>query len=317
MTTTVDRDSDGAATIASDKINGKSARFPMSMEMVTALVCEDGREKAPQGATLSTSFTKPLKLSGSPKVEEIKALKYKDGGTQSQNFLIKMKDAPSYFMKLLGRPTSSAKNEQQNADRMVRAHIAEESSPFVLTAAYITIKVSNLDKKKVETLDALVFEHVDAIQIINEKDKKKHAQKLGTLLGSLYKNQLTKEGRLKKFYEEDGVLTKVLVHEDFQASNILCDRNSDKVFVVDIGGIRLSTDELDAYRNIREALEMTPAKEESKTLIKAFLREFEPEHQGKILASLISSIKKKATPDLSGRSADFDAIESEILEKKK
>ena len=78
MTTIVDRDSDGAATIASDKINGKSARFPMSMEMVTALVCEDGREKAPQGATLSTSFTKPLKLSGSPKVEKIKTLKYKN-----------------------------------------------------------------------------------------------------------------------------------------------------------------------------------------------------------------------------------------------
>jgi hypothetical protein len=313
MTTTIQREK-GATTVASDKI--KPTRFPFAPEMVCAMLCADDRETAPKDATLSDTLAVPLKLTKSPKIEEINLVKFKDGGTQSQNFVVKLKGHASLFMKILSKG-STGKKEQQDAEKVAHDHISPEASPFVIAAAYVNVKVSALDKKKVDAIDLIVFENIDSIQIINEKDKQKRAAKLGKTLGSLYKSQMEKEGRLKDFYKGDGTLSKVFVHDDFQMSNILLAKGSDKVFLVDLGGLAISANELDAYRNLREAIEMTASKEESQTLLEHFVLEFDPAHQHTILTSLVTNLKKKATPDLTARGTELDTAAGDLAKKLK
>jgi hypothetical protein len=310
MTTTVERNEDGSATITSDKLNAKSTRFPMVQETVNALLCDDGREKDVKGAKLSVTFAGPLKLKDA-KVEEVKPFKVKDGGTQSQNFQIKLQDGSGYFMKLSGKGQGGPKAEQQKADSLVGARMPGDGSPFVLATAYVGIKVG-ADKKKLDPIDVIVFKNIDASQIIGEKDGKKRASKLGQVLGEVYRGQLDKERRLADFYKGGGVLSKVLIHEDFQMSNILLAKGSDRVFLVDLGGIEISKDEIGAYKNLREAVEMTSGKDEVKILFQSFLEEFDAKSRPDILAALVANLKKKGNPDVSGRGAEFDTAAGEL-----
>lgn len=352
MPTTVTKTGDNQFTILSEKFK-PSDNFPLApmvmpakYPMITALIV--GSADVAYGALspnlpLSQHIMEAVGRTGpAPMVTAITKIDTArgGGGTQSKCFVIKLAQPPHLFLKLVLKSNRTEVAEQKAADALAKAHLDQATCPLVLAAGYLKLtgQLLNVPKQGAPTpgptagpFDAILFEGKDASSLTTPGlDAAKKVKGLGRAFGTLYTSQLKKEGR--KADADGGELSKVLFFEDFQASNVLLDNHTDVVYFIDNGGMKISNNVNDAYRNLREAIHMTTPlsagdladgekvyKSEAAMLIKSFLKPFEAPHRAGVLSKLIEHVKWSQAPsdsNLSARGPELDRVAEVIVEKK-
>ncbi|MDF2577126.1 MAG: hypothetical protein K0S74_610 [Chlamydiales bacterium] len=264
----------------------------LDKEQMQALISEEGRGIAKWyaeklGIAPGTDFT--IKL----------IPKNAFGGSQSTCFTLDLGKDGSYIIKNVDEMSEGEATKQKDADQLIVKTLGREQSYFV-TALDIT-PIEWIKAKK--GLGLLTFKKVEGEQlylVLASKDKvriSKVFQALGKSLGEIHVKSMKASKSLDEFYRSKGDLPKVLVHPDFQASNIIY-TNSGKIQFIDNGDIKIEETLEKAYKNILEAREMLRKKnchDLQEEFMEAYLGAFDEYYRESIRQKIIDleNINKK------------------------
>jgi hypothetical protein len=211
-----------------------------------------------------------------------------NGGTQSQGAKLILSNGKEYFVKQTKE--ASHVQTQKRADQRIRlamgAYIDEAPFPFMVYG----------DGEFGKNNGLIVFPAISGKTLIShatssDAELAKINRNIGAALGKVHVACLLSQGKMEEFYEKGCGLHHydILVHEDFQASNVMI-ANDGKVYFIDTDGMEVSKN---AYQNLSELWEMCDDAAQMKGALEGYLSNYEPEHQQLVLNNIRNMVRYK------------------------
>lgn len=206
--------------------------------------------------------------------------KTKDGGTRSQIASITLSNGKEYFIKQT--QYQSDVTDERLAEHTIRSALGvyafNDESPFVAIAHSGTFGSRNglVVSPKIEGNTLMHKSLANTPQVYAT---------IGAALSRVHVDCMRTQNSLNDFYENGCDLTKhgTLVHDDFQASNIMLS-NDGKTYFIDNSGIAFNKQ--DAYRNIRELSRLSDNPTLVKAALEGYLSNYEAVAQKEVLHQL-------------------------------
>jgi hypothetical protein len=215
------------------------------------------------------------------------------GGTQCRPYVITLKGGEKVFLKL-SPLVKKALTEQKRADVNIQEVLGKSNTqPFVcMFPASGAIGVENETRNELLFFPYVPGDNLFITTTTRNKDKESAIMQyaaIGKCLAQMHIHCMNQTGTYEQF-KESCALTKVLVHDDWQATNIMITPENNAI-IVDTEGTVLSNNK--PYRNLAESWELSgndPVLMAS--LVDTYLNEFSPELRERTRHNLYAALKQ-------------------------
>lgn len=214
------------------------------------------------------------------------------GGTQCRPYVMTLNSGEKIFLKL----SPLAKNalaEQKIADTNIQEVLGKNSThPFICM-----FRASGALAIEKETRNELLFfpyvpgDNLFITATYRNQDKASAVQQfaaVGKCLAEMHIQCMKLLGTYEKFSNDNCLLTKVLVHDDWQATNIMITPENDAIIIDTEGTVLTATK---PYRNLAESWELTgfdPVLMEA--VLDAYAHAFPPELRDKVRHNISNAL---------------------------
>lgn len=216
------------------------------------------------------------------------------GGTQCRPYVVTLESGEKIFLKL----SPLAKNalaEQKIADTNIQEVLGKNSThPFICM-----FRASGALAIEKETRNELLFfpyvpgDNLFITLTHRNQDKASSVQQfaaVGKCLAEMHIQCMKLLGTYEKFLNDDCLLTKVLVHDDWQATNIMITPENEAM-IIDTEGTALTAAK--PYRNLAESWELTgPNPVMMEALLDAYTNAFPPELRDKVKNNVVNVLSR-------------------------
>lgn len=270
--------------------NSNRSRFISDKAVISALVM-DG-DKLP--AKIKPELAKDLALPEDVNIDALTRVVTKGvGATQCRPYIVHFNNGEKRFLKLSPLHKNSVA-EQRHADREIKDVLGEGTEyPFVC------LNASKRANENGTQNELLFFPFVPGDNLFitlvhrNNNDAKLASLQfaaIGECLAGMHLRCMQAKGAYEHFLH-DGHLQGVLVHDDWQSTNIMITPNNEAV-IVDTEGTTFSSKHA-AYRNLVESWELTGKDASLMTaLLDAYVNAFPPELHDKISGHVYNTLKE-------------------------
>ncbi|MGE3319568.1 MAG: hypothetical protein AB7I18_09755 [Candidatus Berkiella sp.] len=199
------------------------------------------------------------------------------GGTQCRPYVVTLQGGEKVFLKLSNIVKNSLR-EQKIADTNIQNVLGADAHPFVCMFP----SSGALGVEKETRNELLFFPYVPGdnlfitLQYRNNEKQTAILQftEIGQCLAKMHIECMKLLNTYDQFTNNKGLLTKVLVHDDWQATNIMITPEN-KAIIIDTEGTMLSDK---PYRNIAESWELSSQDPELfNALIDGYINEYSPD----------------------------------------
>lgn len=223
------------------------------------------------------------------------------GATQCRPYILTFNNDHKIFLKL-SPIRKNAMKEQANADRIIQATLGSENThPFICMKANSGFIAS----EKNTSNELLFFPFVPGdnlfITLTHRNTAPEQAIKqfaaIGKALAKMHIDCMQKGNVWDKFVEQDCLLRQILVHDDWQATNLMItpivtsnDEIEYEAIIIDTEGTACISAR--PYKNIAESWELSGNKIELlNALLDAYVNEFTENLQEKVRKQVIDALK--------------------------
>lgn len=259
-------------------------RFATIAEIESELT---GGKKAPE--LLTDKYIALLGLPTGTKLEKISTVNTRGvGATQCKPLILHFNDDQKLFLKVTPAANCSSSN-QKEADNNIIAGIRAEDKPlFALMQTSCTYRTSEHQH------EFLFFPFVPGNNLYiavnhehrnNPDNQLKCYYAVGKVIADMHISCMIKNETFDSFIEtSDGTLPKVLVHDDWQSTNVMVTPDF-KGVIIDTEGTCMCTS---AYRNFKETREMAC---DAPGLMQSFLEGYLASYPESARAKILSKIQ--------------------------
>ncbi|MGE3319569.1 MAG: hypothetical protein AB7I18_09760 [Candidatus Berkiella sp.] len=213
------------------------------------------------------------------------------GATQCRPYIVTLKGGVKLFLKLSPRNKNSI-IEQAKADQNIQAVLGKNPHPFITMMPNSGVPVSENGTHN----EMLFFPFVpgDNLFITMTYRNPDHSAAMlqfadiGKCLANMHIQCMKLSGTYDQFIQEGCVLSKVLIHDDWQSTNLMITPEN-KAIIIDTEGTSYSGNK--PYRNIAESWELSGKDAALMTaLLDAYINEFDPDLQPQVRESVTTAL---------------------------
>lgn len=253
-------------------------------------------EKDTLPAKLQLEVAQKLGLSADGVIESLtKAVTKGVGGTQCRPYIITLRDGQKLFLKL-SPLTKNSIVEQTRADSIIKSVLGSgDAHPFVCMKPDTGMRVQEGATRN----EMLFFPFVPGDNLFitttyrntKQSDALSQFAAIGKCLAAMHIQCMQLSDSYGKFIETGCALSKVLIHDDWQSTNLMI-TPSNEALIIDTEGTTFS--DINPYRNIAESWDLSGKDPVlMNVLIDAYVNEFSPELQEQVRLNVTDSLLKQ------------------------
>ncbi len=275
-------------------LTGTRTRFISEAKVIETLTAKKSLKDLP--ALLNKGICKLLGLPEDIQLVKLTKVVTKSvGGTQCRPYIMHLSNGEKRFLKLTPKVNNSS-SKQSEADNKIKESL-DNTYPFVLMQNSIDAS------DEFARSEMLFFPFVagDNLFIATQYTYKDSPGKLheifcavGKALALVHIECMKKKGHYDQFLLGDGTLPAVLVHDDWQATNIMVTPDIDAI-IIDTEGTAVSDK---PYRNLVESWELCSSNPQAmESLISGYVKSFPVDTREKVKQKLMEHLIQKHGPN--------------------